>query len=458
MEDAAQWAIREFGAVELGDRRLRRRAMVIAAAMQRRPGDSLPQQMGSWAQTKAAYRFFDNANVDYETISRPHWEQTRQVAGHSGSVVLMVQDITDINYSSKIATQGLGPIGRSDQGQGLMVHNTLAIVPTTQQVLGLAYQQVWIRDRVKRKGQESKAERLARTDRQSTRWERAVTVIGPPPPGVQWVHVGDCEADNFTLLETVRMWACDFVFRLGHNRRLAEWTPEQGHWVLTDTRQLTPQIRQSRTLIPQRGRPARDVEFGITWAAMTLRSPKAEPQQRTFAGTVIRCWDLSPPSGEDPLDWILFTTVPVPDEAAALQCLDWYACRWIIEEYHACLKTGCAVEASHLRHHDRLLRRFAFVAIVAVSLLQLRHSARQSPAQPAAEVVDPFLVQLIHRYDPTLNLNMSVHDFWQAVARLGGYLARNRDPDPGWKSLWHGWLRLQDWAEGARFFLNSPPL
>jgi hypothetical protein len=38
-------------------------------------------------------------------------------------VVLAVQDTTTLNYSTQLATEGLGPIGsRKDRGQGLVLH------------------------------------------------------------------------------------------------------------------------------------------------------------------------------------------------------------------------------------------------------------------------------------------------------------------------------------------------
>jgi hypothetical protein len=456
--EAQVWAKEVFGEVELGDERLRQRAIEIGAAMQRRPADTLPQQMGNWARTKAAYRFFANEKVDHGKLSQPHWEQTRQAAKTGGEVVLMVQDVTDINYSSKPTTEGLGPIGRSDKGQGLMVHNTVAIRPEEKAVIGLAYQQVWVRDEIKRKGKETKAERLARTDRQSMRWEWAVQAIGRPPDGMQWVHVGDSEADNFTLFETVKAQGCDFLFRLGQDRRLLEWTPEEGGWILTEARQLEVKAHHLLSVPAQRGRPARIADMAVTWSPMTLRSPKAEAEERTFSGVLIRCWELNPPAGQEPLEWVLLTTVPIEAEADALRCLEWYSCRWIVEEYHSCLKTGCSVEESRLRHADRLLPRLAMLSIVAVSLLQLRSTARQRPDLSATEAVDPLLVHLVAQRDRILSPTMSVRQFWHAVACIGGYLDRRRDPEPGWKSLWHGWLRLQDWAEGVRLYHDSLPL
>jgi hypothetical protein len=131
------WAVEQFGTVELGDKRRTMRAVDIAQAMARRPADGLAKQMAGWNEQRGAYRLLDNEAVSHEALSQAHWQQTREQAGASGPVVLMVQDITELDYSGHRATAGWGPIG-DHRGQGLMVHNTLAIEPTARRVVGLA--------------------------------------------------------------------------------------------------------------------------------------------------------------------------------------------------------------------------------------------------------------------------------------------------------------------------------
>ena len=37
---------------------------------------------------------------------------------------------------------------------------------------------------------------------------------------------------------------------------------------------------------------------------------------------------------------------------------------------------------------------------------------------------------------------MSLGEFWRNVARVGGFIGRKSDGDPGWQTLWKGWLRV----------------
>jgi hypothetical protein len=111
MDEIKGWAVEQFGRVALGDKRRTQRAVDMAQAMARRPGDGLVKQMGDWNGQGGAYRLLDNEAVSHEGLRRPHWAATRQRAGQSGRVVLMVQDITELDHSVHAATGGLGPIG-----------------------------------------------------------------------------------------------------------------------------------------------------------------------------------------------------------------------------------------------------------------------------------------------------------------------------------------------------------
>ena len=457
MEEIVGWAVEQFGAVELGDQRRTQRAVEMAAAMARRPADGLVKQMAGWNEQRGAYRLLDNAEVSHEALSEPHWQQTRAKAGTSGPVVLMVQDITELDYSGHRATEGLGPIG-NHRGQGLLVHNTLAIAPTERQVIGMAYQQVWTRDAEAQRGKESRTEREARADRQSQRWVKAVEAIGKPPEGIRWVHVGDRESDIFAFFEQCHTAEVDFCIRIKQNRRVGEWRADDPHYLLDQARHL-PVMGEYRLDLPATpGQPARTADLRVSWPDVTLRSPANRPgEPTTLQAWVVRTWEPNPPAGVEPVEWLLLTSVPVLTLDDALERIAWYTCRWIIEEYHSCLKTGCAIEKSQLYHALRLQRLLAFLAIVAVRLLQLRDLSRTTPHLLARQVVPPVLVQIIAYRTHSDPNTMTLEFFWRAVAALGGFPGRKSDGRPGWKRLWHGWLRLLDWADGVQFARHLPP-
>jgi Transposase DNA-binding len=450
--------VEQFGRVALGDQRRTQRAVDMAQAMARRPADGLAKQMGDWAGQRGAYRLLDNEGVSHTALSEPHWQQTRAKTSQNGTVVLMVQAITELDYSGHPATEGLGPIG-NHQGRGLMVHNTLAIQPNERHVLGLAYQQVWTRDEVAHKRLESRKQRRERTNRQSHRWVKAVAAVGKPPTGVRWVHVGDRESDLFPFFEQCQATEVDFCIRLVRNRRVGDWTADEPRYVLDQARQWPAMGERHLDLPAKPGQAARTAELLVSWQAVTLRSPRNVPgEPTTVQAWVVRTWEPIPPAGVEPVEWLLLTSVPVLTLQDALERIDWYSCRWIVEDYPSCLKTGCAIENSQLQDAPRLQRLLAFLSILAVRLLQLRDLSRSTPHLVARPLVQPVLVQIIAYRTHTDPNTMTLLSFWRAVAAIGGFPGRKSDGQPGWKRLWHGWLRLLDWADGVHFARHLPPL
>src|SRR3712207_3056549 len=123
LDDAHHWAETQFGAAALGDARRTGRLVSTMAAIARAPDASLPRQLGSIGDTKAAYRLFDCGAVTREAVMDPHLMQCRAEAARH-PVVLMVQDDTTLDFSTHRRLQGAGRIG-DDHGTGFLAHSCL---------------------------------------------------------------------------------------------------------------------------------------------------------------------------------------------------------------------------------------------------------------------------------------------------------------------------------------------
>ena len=458
METDMQWAVKQYGGVHLGDVRRSMRAVQIAVHMARRPADMLPAQMEKWKDQKAAYRFLDNPAVSHEALSQPHWEATRREGSGEGKTTLMIQDITELDYTAHQETEGLGPIGNY-RGQGMYVHTTLAVEAAGGTVLGLAYQQAWVRENVRHKGNETRTQRSKRKDKQSERWVQAVKMIGKAPAETRWVHVADRECDIYDFFEAVHENDADFCVRIVQNRRVGEWEEEDPHYLISDIQQL-PAMGTRMVEVPAKaGQSSRNANLSVSWQEVVLRSPRNRSSPENRLGLwAIRVWESSPPPEVEAIEWLLLTSVPVEKLEDAQERILWYTYRWLVEEYHSCLKTGCSMEKRQLQDGARLQRLLGFLAILAVRLLQLRDVSRTTPNLRAVEVVQPVLVQIMAyqtKKDPN---SMTMAAFWRSVGQIGGFPGRKSDGQPGWKRLWHGWLRLLDWADGVHFAQNLPPL
>jgi len=141
--------------------------------------------------------------------------------------------------------------------------------------------------------------------------------------------------------------------------------------------------------------------------------------------------------------------VPTTTLEQAWERVEWYEHRWVVEDYHQGLKTGCRLEARQVQSADRLIRLLGFLSPLAVRLLQLRDLARREPERPAQEVLEADLLAIVAAQTAQSPTGMTSEAFWKAVAQMGGYLARRGDGPPGWKTLWKGWLRVQTLLEGV---------
>ena len=147
---------------------------------------------------------------------------------------------------------------------------------------------------------------------------------------------------------------------------------------------------------------------------------------------------------------MLLTSEEVNGLADAVRICTWYSLRWMIEEYHQCLKSGCRVEQRQLEDADRLGAFIGIATAVAARLLQLKNDTRQTPDRAAMECVPSELVQTLARLKKLKVKQLSIRRFTHEVAKMGGFLGRKGDGEPGWKTLWIGWRKLSLIVEGYR--------
>lgn len=447
-----QWAQRQFGSAELGDQRRTRRAVTYAAAAARAPSQSVPGQCGGqWKQSKGAYRLFDNPQVSHEKLQAPHRRQTLEAAA-AAAVALWVSDTTTLSFDHP-HTSGLGGTSAGGRGQGMLVHSTLGVdvsggPDAPPVVLGLGAQQVWVRGQ-----DEPKPE--------SQKWAGGVGQVGVPPPGRRWVHVGDSESDCWEAIEACVERQSGFALRACQNRQvIAGHDAEKGErTTLFELLRKQPMLGGKRLWVRARkDREARWAKLAVSATPLTLLPPKNwpdkphrkdRPRPDAIACWAVRVWEVEPPQGQEPIEWVILTDEPAADLEAAVRVVFWYSCRWLIEEYHKCLKTGCRVEQRQLEQAQRLQRLLGILAVVAVRLLQLKHQAKVNPDAPARRVVPEAYVKTLAAYLKRPPGKLTTREFWRETARLGGFLGRKGDGDPGWLTLWRGWEHLETLSLGV---------
>jgi hypothetical protein len=451
--DPALWAVTQFSTAQLGDRRRTQRLVRLATQIAADPSSSLPQQTGNWGDLKAAYRLCERPEATFQVIAAPHWRLTAETARQGRFLIL--DDTTEIDFGAKRQAKGLGPVG-SGVGRGFLIHSGLMVPPHEEWIVGLAGQLLFHR-RPAPKG-ETRTQRRAR-DRESAVWGRLIEQVGPPPAQAQWIHVMDRGADDFEVPCRARRLGADWIGRVkSRHRRVRDAAGHEG--ALSDVLAgLPPAGDYTLALRARPGQPARRAEVEVAFAAVTVLVPRQPAASlKALAPEPIAQWvvwahERNPPAGrKQPIDWVLWTSLPVATLEAALEVISYYEKRWLIEEWHKALKTGCQVERRQLGTSHGLEALAGLLSVVAVRLLQLKELGRREPRRAAVELVPPRYVALVHRArhgrgEPG---QWTIREFIRGVAGLGGFLGRKGDGEPGWITIWRGWEALHWMLRGAQ--------
>lgn len=428
-----EWARHQWAGVDLGDTRLNMRSIKIGTACAKRPTASTPQRFDSWAELKAAYRFMDNPRVTYEAIQEPHRRNVLEAARGSNDPVLFIQDGSEVLYNGHTSTPDLGPTADSG-GNGMLLHSCLVAQMEKgdrPRVLGIAHQKYWVR----------REQETGNDDRQkeSDVWLETVKAIGSPPPSCCWVTVADRGGDIYDFLYGMKEMGWNYVVRAKHNRHIqVNGKAERLHpWV----RALTAK-KSIPTYFRTRGEQfSGEVELELTWGKATIQSSLTTSCQTSMEVTFVRVFAQE---NSKKIEWILSTSLPVENADDALKVVVMYQKRWLIEEYHKALKTGCRVEECQMKRCHRLEVMLGFMSVVATSLLSLKELCRFSPDAPAKRSVPLALLKIIGGYFRVDWKSLTLEAFWRLVARLGGFIGRRSDKNPGWQTTWLGFSRLHD--------------
>ena len=461
-QDALAWAQAEFGTVPGLEQRWRTRLVNAAATLAQRPSGSLPQHF-TWAELKGLYRLVHHVEATPTLLQQAHREQTRTRMTRP-EPVLIIHDTTQIDFTSHAAVRDqLGPIG-DDGGCGFLQHNSLAIDPAGNALLGLIHQQTFIRD--KAPADETRAQRQERAVRESARWAAGLRGVGPAPAGTFWVNVVDREGDFFEIMAESRLLHQHFLIRLCQNRCVvglaagAEGAADEvGTHLLTVARGLPAAATDVVTIASKGGRPARLAQVHLASTRLQIPPPVKDKKwkgHQPLAVTVLRIWEPNPPPGEEALEWILGSDLRVQTTADLLKYRDWYAWRWpTAEEYHKVEKTGLGIEQVRFETPARLLAIMALLSVIAVRVLDLRWRRDACPEADARTVATPQEIEVVRKATRYQGTQMTVRAFVDGVAKLGGWLGRRGDGPPGWQTLWRGYQRLADMLLGIALVTDA---
>jgi Domain of unknown function (DUF4338)/Transposase DNA-binding/Transposase Tn5 dimerisation domain len=459
-ESAPTWAHEEFGRVRFYDGRLKQRLYTIAQDFYGCPQGSIPEACRAQSRTLGAYRFFQNTKVTMDVLLTAHAEATiARIQQHP--IVLAPQDTTTLNYTTHPMTDGLGPIGnKTDRAIGLLLHDTMAFTEEGTP-LGVLDAQCWGRDPQDR-GKRERRKRLPIEQKESRKWLRSfrkVAEVQRACPNTKLISIGDRESDIYELFLEARRDPAGPGLLVRMNRSARRQVGGILLWDLMTAREVAGTLSLH---IPRSGEhKARDTTLDVRFAPVELKPP-----QRLKGADPIPAWvvyvreQCEHTVDNNPIEWMLLTTVEVATFQHSQQRVQWYAKRWGIEVYHRTLKSGCRIQDRQLGTALGLAACLGVDMVVAWRVFHLAMLGRETPDLPCTVFFtdDEWKALCCYatknkvppREPPTLGQAMRM------VGTIGGHLGRKSDGYPGTEVLWRGLQRLDTAVEMYVIFTSGP--
>jgi hypothetical protein len=303
----------------------------------------------------------------------------KRTRSRARGTVLVIGDTMETDFGIHRDIDGLGPTG-NDFGLGFLLHNSMMVDADSSEILGMAGQDLFYRQPVPK---DKTSEEFKQRVRESEVWGRLIDEIGRPAGGVKYVHVFDRGADNLEVF-------CHLI-------------KQQSDWVIRSA-------QLHRTVFDDAGE-------------------KTDVRRLIAAQPCLGTYDLK------------VRVAKGRSSRTAHMEVQYYEKRWLIEEYHKAIKTGCRLESRQYQSAARLEAVAGVISVIAVRLLQLKMLARTQPNLPAKNVVPRQWLLMLQALRKGSQIE-TVEQFFRQLAGLGGFLMRKGDGQPGWITIWRGTKKL----------------
>ena len=449
---------RELAGCRFRDPRLGRRFRRFVGQLASRLGQTIPLACQDWTNTKAAYRFLSNGRVNEAAILAGHFQATRARFDAAKGPILVLHDTTEFSYTRE-SVQAIGILhnsfaGRGEDGRprlhtvcGILMHSSLAV--TTEGLpLGLAAIKFWTRSKFKGTNalkRKVNPTRVPIETKESVRWlenvKQSTELLSEP---ARCIHIGDRESDIYELFCAAEDGGTKFLVRTCADRLVDDGR----HTISAAMRGIGVKAIHRVEVRDAKGAVS-ETTVRVKYHRLQVHPPAGKQKKYPpLMLTVIQAREAYAPRGREKIDWKLITNLPVRCRKDAIEKLSWYAMRWKIETFHKILKSGCRAEASKLRTADRITNLIAVFCILSWRIFWMTMMNRVAPAASPLVALTRLEAHLVNELIPDSpakrrpQATLSRH--LMKLARLGGYLARAKDPPPGNTVMWRGFARLTD--------------
>lgn len=453
-EVRGSWVQEEFDGAKLWDKRCNKSLAKIGILLEENAGLSFSAACGACLRQSGG-EIFSHEEIGIEDLQAGHYQQTIARCKDE-EVVLVTQDSSYVNYTTHQATEGLGPIDTDGNSLGLVMHTAL-VLREDGLPLGIIGQKIWARDKAEM-GKRQQRKELPIEEKESYKWLEGLKWVNERlAPHVKRVClIQDREADIYEFMSHPRAGNVEILLRATHPRKVE--VNIEGSLQSINLLQALGYLKVlgRKKVCIERANKTVDVTLEICAGQIKILAPRRYCRQDQPAFIVMSLIyareivaDQPDQKADDPIEWILLYSGEISSLEDALRCVDYYTQRWKVERFHYTLKSGLKIERLQFDDAVSLGNAIGVYSVVAWRIMWVTYYGRLQPDSPATGVLNEQGCEVLEA--ATHQKITTAKEVVYAIGKLGGFQGGTRKyREPGLKSMWQGWRRLEAMQEGWR--------
>lgn len=458
-----------FKDANLGDKRRVNRAIKVAKQTDFKYGKSgASALLTGHGELKAVSRLLNAQEVTPKTLTEEF--MNINCSNISASHVLLVEDTSELNFAwRKNLIEGLGPTGNPG-GQGFFIHPAIIVEPKTGEVQGLAGLNVIVREIGQNTTDDGQHKNKDISKKESYRWlEVPREGIERIPAKIQKTIVADREADIYDLFLAHQRGQLgensELLVRASRNRKITGSTKQYLYEEIDSWNSQGTHLVKIEKSKKQSDREAVcDIKFGKVSFNIPNSQKGRKGKDEINNLYIIEIKEQNEEKIDQLLHWRLITSWPVRNIDEAIEKIEWYRKRWLIEELFRILKSGYKVESVRFDSGKALINWCAMRLLMAIKLMYLLSHRNDEENDSASNILSRVELKILEFYERELiSPNSKIYrpskftTAWASllIAIMGGYQALPSAKPFGQTTLWRGLAKLEEATKGYKAALDK---
>ena len=361
-QKSREWIEDELAGIDLGDERLNKRCGRVLERLAADPQASINGACHGWAETHAAYQFFDHDAVDEHQSPGP------APPGNLGANEIVSRGLARSRHHRVGLHADQEETGRTPDPWINSTDAASTIIckwPSRRSVFAWA----WCRCT---SGHVTTKPSTPASNANIHRWKKRKVTAGWKVTETPVRSPRSCRKRKSSAFRTARAIFTSVFWRPNNRVRPAGPIGSSAPARIAASRSAIPRpvprcygklfdaIAEAPVLGKRIVRVPKTSKHKARKAKVTIRAQRIRLKPPYRPGVrlpeleinVILVKEETPPDGEEPIVWLLLTSLPIDRFAEVLRVVDYYTCRWQIEVYFRVFKIGCRWKTSNWKRRS----------------------------------------------------------------------------------------------------------